>query len=143
MDKVKIIYFSNSGNTEKMAEAIAEGVKSAGKEAVLLEAGKTDVNEIADEGAFALGCPACGEEQLDDSVMEDFVANLSDKVKDKTVVLFGSHDWGDGEWMRNWVEQMKSYGADILGDEGIITTLEPDDEANAKLMEAGKALAAL
>ena len=90
-----------------------------------------------------MGCPACGSEQLDDSVMEDFVASLSGKLEGKTVVLFGSHDWGDGEWMRNWVEQMNSYGAAVLNGEGIIANLEPDSEAETKLLEAGKALAAL
>ena len=75
--------------------------------------------------------------------MEDFVAKLSDKVNGKTLVLFGSHDWGDGEWMRNWVEQMTSYGATILGGEGIIANLEPDDAVNEQLIAAGKTLAGL
>ncbi len=143
MDKIKVIYFSNSGNTEEMAKAIADGVTSAGKEAVLLAADGIDASEVSDEAAFAMGCPACGDEELDDTVMQDFVESLSDKVKGKTILLFGSHDWGEGDWMKNWVDQMKSYGAKILGDEGIICTLEPDDEAKAKLNEAGKALAAL
>ena len=126
-----------------MAKILAKGIEEGGKEAVLTEADKANANELVNETVFALGCPACGSEQLDDSVMEDFVASLSGKLEGKTVVLFGSHDWGDGEWMRNWVEQMNSYGAAVLNGEGIIANLEPDSEAETKLLEAGKALAAL
>ncbi len=143
MSKISVIYFSNTGNTEAMAKILAKGIEEGGKEAVLTEADKANANELVNETVFALGCPACGSEQLDDSVMEDFVASLSGKLEGKTVVLFGSHDWGDGEWMRNWVEQMNSYGAAVLNGEGIIANLEPDSEAETKLLEAGKALAAL
>jgi flavodoxin len=143
MSKISVIYFSNTGNTEAMAKILAKGIEEGGKEAVLTEADKANANELINETVFALGCPACGSEQLDDSVMEDFVASLSGKLEGKTVVLFGSHDWGDGEWMRNWVEQMNSYGAAVLNGEGIIANLEPDSEAETKLLEAGKALAAL
>lgn len=143
MSKISVIYFSNTGNTEAMAKILAKGIEEGGKEAVLTEADKANANELVNETVFALGCPACGSEQLDDSVMEDFVASLSGKLEGKTVVLFGSHDWGDGEWMRNWVEQMNSYGAAVLNGEGIIANLEPNSEAETKLLEAGKALAAL
>ena len=143
MSKISVIYFSNTGNTEAMAKILAKGIEEGGKEAVLTEADKANANELVNETVFALGCPACGSEQLDDSVMEDFVASLSGKLEGKSVVLFGSHDWGDGEWMRNWVEQMNSYGAAVLNGEGIIANLEPDSEAETKLLEAGKALAAL
>lgn len=143
MAGIKIIYFTNSGNTEEMAKALAKGIEEAGKEALLIEAGNASAEDLAQESLFALGCPACGDEQLDDSVMEDFVESLSGKVEGKTVVLFGSHDWGDGEWMRKWTEQMQSYGATVLGGEGIIANLEPDDDAKARLAEAGKTLAAL
>ena len=34
MSKVSIVYWSGTGNTQKMAEAVAEGVKEAGAEAV-------------------------------------------------------------------------------------------------------------
>ena len=143
MSKISVVYFSNTGNTEAMAKVLAKSIEENDKEANLIEADKANVDELAQENFFALGCPACGSEQLDDSVMEDFVAKLSDKVNGKTLVLFGSHDWGDGEWMRNWVEQMTSYGATILGGEGIIANLEPDDAVNEQLIAAGKALAGL
>ena len=126
-----------------MAKIMADAVKDLGKEANLIEIDQANVDEIVQENGFALGCPACGDEQLDDSYMEDFVASLADKVNGKTVVLFGSHDWGDGTWMRNWVEQMTSYGANVLNGEGIITQLEPTPEATEALVDAAKALADL
>ena len=143
MDKVYVVYWSQTGNTEAMAKMLVAGVEEAGKTAVLVEAENANVDELLAQKGFALGCPAMGAEELEDSVVEPLVAELEGKVSGKSLVLFGSYDWGDGEWMRNWVEQMTSYGATILGGEGIIANLEPDDAVNEQLIAAGKALAGL
>lgn len=143
MNKLNIVYFSNSGNTEAMANILADAVKELGKEVSLIEVDQADANELVQEDTFALGCPACGSEELDDTYMADFVESLSDKVSGKNVLLFGSYDWGDGEFMRNWVEQMTSFGANVVGGEGIIAQLEPDDEAKQALIDAAKTLVSL
>ena len=141
MSKISVVYWSQTGNTQTMAEAVAEGIKAAGAEAELLEVGAASVDALKGEKAFALGCPAMGAEVLEESEMEPFVAELEPHVSGKVIALFGSYDWGDGEWMREWVDRMKAAGATVIGDEGVICNLEPDVNGLEKCKELGKKLA--
>lgn len=137
---VSVVYWSGSGNTEAMANAVAEGIVAAGGEANLLTVDQASVDTLASEAAFALGCPAMGAEVLEESEMEPFVEELEGKVSGKKVLLFGSYGWGDGEWMRNWADRMKEAGAVLVEEEGIIANDYPDDEAIEALKVAAKAL---
>ncbi|EFU75466.1 flavodoxin [Lachnoanaerobaculum saburreum DSM 3986] len=141
MEKAIIVYWSSTGNTEAMANAIADGVKAAGGTPELVYVDNVNVDELLAQPAFAIGCPAMGAEELDESV-DSFVSEIEGKVSGKNILLFGSYDWGDGEWMRLWVERMQNAGANIIGGEGIIANLEPDADAKAALEAAGKQLAA-
>ena len=138
---VSVVYWSRTGNTQAMAEAVAEGIKEAGAEASVLEVGNADVSSLASEAAFALGCPSMGAEQLEETEMEPFVEALEPLVSGKKILLFGSYGWGDGEWMRDWAERMKNAGAVLVRDEGVIANEAPDDEALEECRAAGKALA--
>ena len=111
MSKVSIVYWSGTGNTQKMAEAVAEGVKEAGAEADLKFVSAATVDELAAEPAFALGCPSMGAEELEDAEMEPFMAELESKISGKKIALFGSYGWGGGEWMRDWVDRMTALGS--------------------------------
>lgn len=137
---VSVVYWSGSGNTEAMANAVAEGIAAAGGEANLLTVDQASVDSLAGEASFALGCPAMGAEVLEESEMEPFVEELEGKVSGKKVLLFGSYGWGDGEWMRNWADRMKEAGAVLVEEEGIIANDYPDDEAIEALKAAAKAL---
>ena len=138
---VSVVYWSGTGNTQAMAEAVAEGIRDGGADAVLMEVGNADAAALAEEKAFALGCPSMGAEQLEESEMEPFVAALEPLVSGKTILLFGSYGWGDGEWMRDWADRMKNAGAVLIREEGIITNEAPDDEALEECRAAGKELA--
>lgn len=141
MKKVTVIYWSGTGNTEKMAEAIAEGAKIDNIEVSLKNVSQASLEDVFDADAVALGCPSMGAEELEDSEMEPFVESLNnDKIKGKPVVLFGSYDWGDGEWMRNWEERMKGYGANVI-EEGLIINLTPEEEGLKKCKSLGENLA--
>lgn len=137
---IKIVYWSGTGNTQAMAEAVAEGVKSAGGEPVLIHVADADVSELASEDSFALGCPSMGAEQLEESEMEPFVEALVPLTKGKKILLFGSYGWGDGEWMRDWEERMKNAGAILTRGEGIIVNEMPDDETLDECRKAGREL---
>lgn len=143
MDKIYVVYWSQTGNTEAMAEAVARGIRSEGKESVVVEVGSISPEELKEEAVFALGCPAMGAEVLEESEMEPFVETLEAFVKGKTVGLFGSYGWGDGEWMRDWEARMQQEGANVIGGEGVICQETPDQEALEKCEELGKNLAAL
>jgi flavodoxin short chain len=141
MKKVLISYWSGTGNTEAMAKQVAKGVGDTGGEAVLKTTAETTPDLIKEAAAAAFGCPAMGAEILEESEVEPLIAGLgAAEIGGKALGLFGSYDWGDGQWMRDWVERMNNLGAKVDG-EGIITQLTPDEAALAKCYELGKRLA--
>ena len=99
--KAAVIYWSGTGNTEQMANAIAEG---AGAE---LFSVSDFTGDIADYDRIAFGCSAMGDEVLEESEFEPFFTAIEGALSGKTIALFGSYGWGDGEWMRNWEERAK------------------------------------
>ena len=143
MSKVLVVYFSQTGNTEAMAKAVAEGVEAAGKEAQLVEVENASAADLKAANAFALGSPATGTEEIDDSYMEPLMEELKGSLSGKKVLLFGSHDWGDGEFMGSWEGRVTAEGAELVTGSGITANLSPDDEAVEALKKAGEELAAL
>ena len=141
MDKIQVVFWTQSGNTQAMAEAIGKGITEAGKEANVVYVGSASLDELKAAKAFALGCPSMGVEVLDEAEMEPFVAEVECFASGKTIALFGSYGWGDGEWMRNWVERMQAAGATVLNGEGLICQETPDDDAIAECVNLGKQLA--
>ena len=142
MSKVNVIYWSQTGNTAAMAEAVANGINAAGGEAVILDVSSASVDDLKDAVAFAMGCPAMGAEVLEEGEMDPFVSEVEAIAAGKHIGLFVSYGWGDGEWMRDWEERMKNAGADVVGGEGIICQEASDDDAVAACEELGKQLAA-
>ena len=139
---VSVVYWSGTGNTATMAEAVARGIEAGGQTPQIIDVGSADVQALASEAAFALGCPSMGVEQLEEGEMEPFVEALEPLVSGKKILLFGSYGWGDGEWMRDWVERMTQAGAVMVAADGIMANNEPDDDAIAECEAAGKELAA-
>ena len=143
MSKVNVVFWSQSGNTEAMANAVGAGVTAAGGEANVVFVSDASIDELKNAKAFALGCPAMGAEVLEEGEMEPFVSDLEGFVSGKTIGLFGSYGWGDGQWMRDWVDRLTAAGATIVGGEGVICQDAPDSAAEAACQELGKALAAV
>lgn len=141
MDKIQVVFWSQGGNTQAMAEAVAKGIQDAGKEAEVVFVSDASLDELKKANAFALGCPAMGAEVLEESEMEPFVCDVESFVSGKTIALFGSYGWGDGQWMRDWVERMNAAGAQVLNGEGVISQEAPDDETIAQCEALGKQLA--
>ena len=145
MSKVAVVYWSGTGNTEMMAQKVAEGAKEAGAEVSVLTcadfSADFDGSKVAEYDAIAFGCPAMGAEELEDTEFEPMFSACESKLSGKKIALFGSYGWGDGEWMRNWVKQMQDAGAEVLGGEDAICCDAPDDETEEKLVELGKKLA--
>lgn len=136
MRKIVIVYWSGTGNTEAMANAVYNGLKAAGAEAELLQVIDTDAKTVLLYDTLLLGCPAMGAEALEEEDFEPFFAELEGKLNGKRVGLFGSYGWGDGEWMRSWQERTEAAGAVVIG--SVIANDSPDDEAVAQCEELGK-----
>ena len=140
MSKIAVVYWSGTGNTEAMANAVLEGVKEAGAEGELLNCGEFDAAKVADYDAIAFGCPSMGAEQLEEDEFEPMFTACEAKLSGKKIALFGSYGWGDGEWMRNWDETCRNDGA-VMACDFVICNDAPDEDAKAACEELGKALA--
>ena len=142
MSKVAVVYWSSTGNTEAMANAVAEGAKAAGAEVISFESADFSADKVDEFDAIAFGCPAMGDEVLEESEMEPFVESVEGFVSGKAVALFGSYDWGDGQWMRDWEERMSGCGAAIINGAGLICHETPDDAMISECENLGKQIAA-
>lgn len=142
MSKVSVVYWSQSGNTQAMAEAVAAGITEAGKEAEVVYVSDVNVADLTAEKAFALGCPAMGAEVLEEGEFEPFMESIDGSISGKTIALFGSYGWGDGQWMRDWVQRTNDANANIYTDEGLMINETPDEDGLAKCREFGKGFAA-
>lgn len=140
MSKVKVVYWSGSGNTEAMANAVAEGIKQGGAEAEVVTFDSITPADLSSDTSIALGCPAMGAEVLEESVVEPFITEFEASCNGKKLGLFGSYGWGDGQWMRDWVDRMTAAGATVVNGEGVITNNAPDDEAIEACKSLGLAL---
>lgn len=139
MKEVYVVYWSSTGNTQAMADAVGDGIKAGGGQPEIVEVSSMDASRLKDADSFALGASAMGAEELDGE-MDAFVSEVERFASGKTIGLFGSYDWGDGEWMREWVSRMEAAGAKIAGGEGVIAQLEPDADAQAACKALGEAL---
>ena len=142
MSKIAVIYWSGTGNTEAMADLVANAAAAAGASVDKFTASEFNVSSAGDYTGFALGCPAMGAEQLEESEFEPMFSDLEGSLNGKKVALFGSYGWGDGQWMRDWVERVQGDGAQVLNGEGLICNEAPDDDVQAACRKLGADLAA-
>ena len=142
MSKAAVIFWSQTGNTEQMANAIAEGIREGGMECDLLNVADTNPADAAAYAKIALGCPAMGAEVLEETEFDPFFTELESKISGRKVALFGSYGWGDGEWMRTWAEDCESAGCNLVS-EPVICNEAPDDAAAESCRALGGALAAV
>lgn len=143
MERINVIYWSQTGNTKAMAEAIGRGITSAGKEASVAFVSELYLEELKRANVFALGCPSMGAEVLEEAEMEPFVCQVEKFAAGKTIALFGSYGWGDGEWMRDWVDRMEACGATVLNGEGLMCHETPDAGGLSECEALGRQLASL
>ena len=136
MAKTAVVYWSGTGNTEAMAKAVKQG---AGVGAELISASDFGPGDVAKYDCIAFGCPAMGSEQLEDSEFAPMFDSVKDQLKGKKIALFGSYDWGDGEWLRTWEGRVKDGGATLAG--SVKAHLEPDDAALSECVALGAGLA--
>jgi len=139
MSKIAIVYWSGTGNTEAMANAVAEGARNAGATAELFTASEFSASMVDDFDAIAFGCPSMGAEQLEESEFEPMFTDCESKLSGKKIALFGSYGWGDGEWMRTWEDTCRDNRADLVC-ESVICQETPDDEAEANCRSLGASL---
>ena len=142
MSKVAVVYWSGTGNTEAMANAVAEGAKEKGAEVTLFTASEFSSAKVAEFDGIAFGCPAMGAENLEESEFEPMFTDCEAALSGKKIALFGSYGWGDGQWMRDWCARCDDAGANLYDAEGLMAHETPDDAAQEACRELGRKLAA-
>ena len=138
MSKVAVIYWSGTGNTEAMANAVAEGAKAAGASVDLMTC--AEVTGVDGYDAVALGCPAMGMEELEDGEFQPMLESIEPFLPGKKVVLFGSYDWGVGEWLTNWEARCEEKGINLAA-ESVKCNNAPDSDGLAACRALGAAIA--
>ena len=139
MSKVAIVFWSATGNTEAVADAVKDGAQEAGAEVSVFAAADFDADMVADFDALAFGCPAMGDEVLEEDEFQPMFDAVLPALNGKKVALFGSYGWGDGQWMRDWEEACQNAGVS-LACECVIANEAPDDTAVAACKALGAAL---
>lgn len=140
MSKIAVVYWSGTGNTQAMAQAVVQGAEAAGAQVSLLTPEVFSPQQVADFDAIAFGCPSMGSEQLEESEFEPMFAACEGRLSGKKIALFGSYGWGDGEWMRTWEARCLEDGA-FLAAESVICNETPDEDALAECQALGQTLA--
>ena len=120
-----------------MAEAIKEGAESAGASVIYATGDTADADAVLSSDVLILGSPAMGDEVLDDP-MEDFFTSIEGKITGKKIAIFGSYDWGDGQWLRDWADRITSAGATCINGEGLMVNLTPDTAGLELCRELGR-----
>lgn len=139
MRGISIIYWSGTGNTQMMANAISEGIQDV--QVKLVEVKDAQIDDVLLADGIALGCPSMGAEVLEEDEMEPFISRLEEEdLNNKPMILFGSYGWGDGEWMRDWEERMKKSGANLI-ESGYIVQEVPEEDNLSELKALGAKLA--
>ena len=138
MNKIAIVFWSGTGNTEAMADLVKEGVESAGGSAELIQAADFSSSQLDSYDAFAFGCPAMGNEELEDSEFEPMWNEVEPHLSGKQVALFGSYDWGTGEWMETWQQRALDVDADVMVT--VIANLYPEGDAVEACKDLGASL---
>lgn len=137
MSNVAVVYWSDTGNTETMARYVAEGVQAAGGNAEIITADSFGPDKVSEYDAIAFGCPAMGDEILEEDIFEPMFESVEGSLSGKRVGIFGSYDWGDGQWMRDWADRCKAAGANLAND-GVIANLTPNDAEAEDCRNLGK-----
>lgn len=140
MKKVSIVYWSNGGNVEVLANTIAEGADAAGAEVTIKHVADSNIDDVINADAVAFGSPSMDNNRIEQHEMEPFINQFKLLPNcGKKVILFGSYGWDEGQFMENWVVRMKDYGFDVIGD--LAVRESPNQEQLNLARELGKKLA--
>ncbi|MEK8132759.1 flavodoxin [Paenibacillus filicis] len=144
MSSVIIIYASMTGNTEEMAELIADGVRSAGVEPVLKSVMDASASELEKYDGIILGAYTWGDGDLPDEML-DFYEEMDDiNLNGRKAAVFGSADSSYrvfGGAVDTLVEKLKETGADVVLD-GFKVELNPSNDEKNECQEFGSKLVA-
>lgn len=86
MSKISLVYYSATGNTEKMAKAIEEGIVEAGGAVTVYKSNAMDKDAILSSDVIVMGSSATGAEVIDENDLLPFMEEAGDKFKGKKYI---------------------------------------------------------
>ncbi|MBD7914165.1 flavodoxin [Clostridium sp. Sa3CUN1] len=139
MGKLSIIYWSNGGNVEVLANSIAEGAKNQNAEINIKHVCDATIEDVTEADAVAFGSPSMDNNRIEQHEMEPFINQFKLLPnKQKKIILFGSYGWDDGKFMVDWIQRMKDYDFNVLG--SITVKESPSEEELIKARKLGEEL---
>ena len=139
MNKIAVVFWSGTGNTETMAAAVKAGAEEKGAEVAVFSPADFTVSQAETFDAIAFGCPAMGVEVLEEEEFQPMFDSVKGFLGGKAVALFGSYGWGGGEWMHIWEDDCASSGIQLVT-ESVICADMPDDDTLAACRALGASL---
>jgi len=139
MSKVAVVFWSGTGNTAAMAQAVEAGAKDAGADVTLLTSDDFTADMVGQFDAIAFGCPAMGAEVLEETSFEPMFSAVENSLSGKKIAIFGSYGWGDGLWMRDWEDRCRAAGANLVAD-GLMANNAPSDSDLDECKSLGRSL---
>ena len=139
MKKISVIYWSNGGNVEVLANSIAEGAKAQDAEVNIKYVHDATVEDVIESDAVAFGSPSMDNNRIEQHEMEPFINHFKLLPNNqKKIVLFGSYGWDDGKFMVDWVQRMKDYDFNVVG--SIAVKESPSEEELTEARKLGEKL---
>lgn len=139
MSKIAIVYWSGTGNTEAMADLVAQGVRAKGatptSSAPRISAPSASTNTTHTPSAARQWVTKNW--KIPNSCR--CMMPVEPLLEGKRVALFGSYDWNDGEWMELWEQRAEEAGLVVV--DSVIAKDYPDDDASAECMRLGSLIA--
>ncbi len=140
MSRIIIVFASMTGNTEEMADAIAEGLKEAGIEPVVKNVIDTNAEEITHYDGIILGSYTWGDGDLADDFLDFYDEMDGIQLDGKKAAVFGSCDSSYSEYgaaVDTLVTKLKELGAEVTL-EGLKIELSPSKDDKALCRQFGK-----
>ncbi|WP_102400980.1 flavodoxin [Haloimpatiens massiliensis] len=142
MKKMSIIYWSNGGNVEVLANKIKEGAESSNANVNMKLVSEAKIQDVTESDVVAFGSPSMDNNRIEQLEMEPFINEFKMlPVNGKKVALFGSYGWDNGQFMEDWKEKMKDYGFDVI--DTLVVRETPNEQQLNNAYDLGKKLANL
>ena len=137
MPKILVLYYSRTGNTEKMANAIAEGARSLANTEVSVEY-HVDADDLSKFDVVFVGTPTYHHEMpLDVKRLFEEAAVKGISLKGKAGAAFGSYGWS-GESPKLVLEIMKYKFEMVIHEPPLLARYAPDQASLNNCRELGK-----
>ncbi len=152
MPKFLIVYHSGTGNTEKMAGFVREGIESEGIEAVSKKAAETEPQELLDYDGVIIGSPTYyGSMAWEVKKLLDETVSFHGRLEGKIAGAFASSanlGGGNETTVTNILQALLIHGMIVQGNPsgahyGPVSIGAPDEACKSSCMEFGARYARL